>query len=195
MKRWIGFLMALAICVSGIANDGFPTPPEDASPAAEPAVGVVKDLPTRLDEIEARLAIVEKTKITAEEAREIAREEIGKVLVALQTSSGSVVTRAVSVSDSGRGGFELNPGEQLLGYTDVMTGQYCDARSYQPTYTQVRGTPVAVYDTPSIEFRSSGTQAAFQVKPGPLARLRARRVSSRACYVDPATGQRVCPAG
>lgn len=143
-----------------VAESGLPDVFDDDKPAAkassrQPAPMLdVFGVESRLAALESKVEQLDRTKVTADEARQIAKEEIAKVTIALQGSSGQIRTQQVSVNSNYQGAFDVRPGETLLGYSDPMTGQYVDLtsqRQYQRPHQAYRE-PVHYYDSPNAQF-------------------------------------------
>jgi len=172
-------------------------PPEKSVLTKNGRVAGIAGLEDRLDLLEVKVAELDATRITADEARTIAREEIAKVQLAFKTSSGQVVTRNVSVGVDYRGGFDVPPGATLSGYTDPNTGFYVDLTSQSPQQVIVRQQPVLVHSVGSVQVRTTSSgRGGIEVTAGPVRRLllgraRARIAASGNCYIN-AAGQRVC---
>lgn len=167
-------------------------------------------LSTRLDELEAKV----DTKVTAEQARAIAIEEIEKVMVTLRGADGKVKQQAVPVQQEpvpdsapnaqrcdgpncqcvdcqgpecdgaqcSTGSFQVQPGEQIIGYTDPTTGQYVDLTRQDPqrnctTTYDAYGRAVTTCSQGNVQYTqqqpaaNQPAQASFQVRGGPLRRL------------------------
>src|SRR6056297_491864 len=195
-----GVLAAMLAPSFTLAGDGLPDAfDDDPQPKfmlveAEAFTGVS----SRLDLLEAKVQELDETKVTAAEARAIANEEIEKVLVALRSADGEVKQQAVSVGTDEQGAFQLEPGEQLLGYTDPFTGKYVDLTREKPRVSYAAsGQPVTAHQSGSVQvtqYRSAArdqpTRATVQVRGGPLRRLFGRsRATSSSCYVDASGNQ------
>jgi hypothetical protein len=84
--------------------------------------------------------------------------KVEKAVINVRTLSGQTVSRSIPIV-SGRGEFQLAPGEVLTGYQDVGTGQWVNAQSQQPAvaYSQA-GYPVQSYAAPYTEVRTMAQQ-------------------------------------
>lgn len=121
----------------------------------------VFDMEDKMQSLERRVSELERTRVTAAQARKIAQEEIAKVTVALQDATGKIRTQSVSVGTNYQGHFDLNPGETLHGYYDPSTGSYIEVsgqRTYQkvhPSYSQ----PVQYWQASTVDFAVTQPQA------------------------------------
>lgn len=185
----------LLLAVAAPAADGIlKYDPPDVTPVSAPAVpddiqhvGPVGHagcencqcdlLAAKLDLLTAEVDQLKRTQLKEADVRRIAEDVFHKLSFTVQKSDGGQRSQVVNASTNASG-FQLNPGETIVGYTDPMTGRYVDLRgSQQSGYTRHTGQTVQV--------QQRGTRATVRLLP----RFRASQSAGTCRMVN---GQMVC---
>lgn len=134
-------------------------------------------LAAKLDLLTAEVDQLKRTQLKESDVRRIAEDVFHKLSFTVQKSDGGQRAQVVNASTNASG-FQLNPGETIVGYTDPMTGRYVDLRgSQQSGYTSHTGQTVQV--------QQRGTRATVRLMP----RFRASQSAGTCRMVN---GQMVC---
>lgn len=130
-----------------------PTPPAARPTPSTPLIFDTADVALRLYRIEARLAKVEKEKLDEPAVRRVAEDVFRKLAVTIRTPSGQQRSEVIQAGTTVNG-FHLNPGEVLVGYTDIYSGQYVSMSQQQ----QPNGR-IDYQAGPNFQMQQMGTEA------------------------------------
>lgn len=199
----IAILLGLFLAATAPAADGFlKYDPPSVTPVSAPAEVVAEVAPVKpavaqraspagcencqcdllaakLDLLTAEVDKLKRTQLTEPDVRRIAEDVFRKLSFTVQQSDGKQRAQVVQATTNASG-FQLAPGETLVGYTDPDTGQFVDLRGSQQS-------GVTNFQGEGVQVQQRGTRATVRLLP----RLsRPAMQSSGTCRM--VNGQRVC---